>query len=346
MPQANLSLLILLIVLLVVVLGLIVRLLRQGAETINAPMGEAVPQGAATGVGVRNPPSVTPASTGTITSWGYQLQKLDLANAGASPFDLLVIDTTKDGSDDTALTAAELARLKRKSDGTPRRVLAYLSIGEAESYRSYWDKEWKRERPEWLLGENPEWKENYAVCFWHPGWQGLMCGTPGARLDRVLAAGFDGVYLDKCDVFEDLKRRYRTEAASRADIEGDMVQFIAALSVYAKARDPNFLIVMQNSEDLLTREDLRAVLDGVAKEELIYGGEGPEKLNKSTDFEASRAMLDLMRADSKLVLVVEYLDAEVKIQHAVKTVSALDYVLAISPKNRKLDRLNYETLMA
>ena len=369
MSTSQLPLLIGLLVALAVVLVLIVRQVRAGALASNAneiapapvstlpaaappvrqtiivprhPLGAAAPhKTAATASSTPMPDTSTP-----IKSWGYQLQDLDLAVAARSPFDLLVIDTTRDGSDDTALTAADLARLKRKPDGSRRRVLAYLSIGEAESYRSYWDKQWKRDKPAWLLGENPDWKENYAVCFWDPGWQAIMCGAPDARLDRILAAGFDGVYLDKCDVFEDLKRRYKSAAASRPDIEGDMVQFIASLSAYAKARTPGFMMVMQNAEDLLDNADLRATLDGVAKEELVYGCDKPEKLNSRDDFESSRDMLALMRTDGKLVLVVEYLNDHAKIDHAAEVLAPLGFVLYVSDKNRDLKKLNYTIVEA
>jgi len=341
----QLPLLIVLLAALAVVIVLIVRQLRAGpgstivpAEAPSRAHPEAVrPAARSAGIAPRSHP---------IETWGYQLQKLDLANAAASPFDLLVIDTTKDGSDDTALVPAELATLQRKSDGTRRVVLAYLSIGEAESYRSYWDNSWKRSKPDWLLGENPDWKENYAVCFWHSGWQQIMCGSPEARLDRVIDAGFDGVYLDKCDVFDDLKRRYKSAAATRPDIEGDMVAFIGRLSAYAKSRNPNFMIVMQNAEDLLERKALRAVLDGVAKEELVYGADTPEKLNSADDFAHSRERLDLMRADGKLVLVVEYLNDASKIRHAVEALRPFGYAIYISPRNRKLDRLNYDMMSA
>ena len=85
-------------------------------------------------------PSAQPASRsqghrpslGAVRSWGYQLQDLDIARAAASPFDLLVIDYTKDGSDETRLTLAEIERMKRKPDGSRRIVLAYVSIGEAD----------------------------------------------------------------------------------------------------------------------------------------------------------------------------------------------------------------------
>ncbi len=340
LTQSQIPLLIALLVALVVV-GLFIA--RQFSKTAaDSPTTAPAPRLENTSVAGK--PASSPA--GAPANWGYQLQKLDIAQAAASPFDLLVIDTTRDGSDNTSLTPDDVARLKRKPDGHARAVLAYLSIGEAESYRSYWDPAWKRSKPDWLLGENPDWKENYAVCFWQPEWQRIMCGTPAARFDRTIAAGFDGIYLDKCDVFEDLKRRHKATASSRPDIAGDMVRFIGHLSAYAKSKKPGFLIVMQNAEDLLERADLRAHLDGIAKEELIYGADGPEKLNSADDLDHSSGMLNLMKREGKLVLVVEYLDAGAKIRHAVETTRTLGFTLHISPKNRKLDRLDYEVLVA
>lgn len=351
MPVSNLPLLIVLVVALAVVLVLIFRRLAsqspdQTVRPVPSPAPEAtMPRAQPPRAKASRATTSAVPSTGGINSWGYQLQNLDVAAAAASSVDLLVIDPTLDGSDDTRLSPADLGRLKQKPDGSRRIVLAYLSIGEAESYRPYWDKSWKRNKPDWLLGENPDWKENYAVCFWKPGWQALMCGSPEASLDRIIAAGFSGVYLDKCDVFEDLKRRYKAEAKSRPDIEGDMIAFIARLSAYAKARSPGFIVVMQNAEQLLERDDLRSVLDGIAKEELVYGGDGVEKLNGQSDFNDTCENLDRMRADGKFVLVVEYLNDQNKILHARQATGPLGYVLYISDKNRNLDRLNDEPLV-
>ena len=279
-------------------------------------------------------------------SWGYQLQDLDLKRAAASPFDVLVVDYAKDGSDDTALKPAEIQRLQRKPDGSRRIVLAYISIGEAESYRSYWRKEWKRQKPEWLLKENPEWEENFSVCFWAPGWQQLMCGSPDAYLDRILAQGFDGIYLDKCDVTDDLKRHEKKVAATRPDLEGDMVQFVDRMAAYARERRPGFLVVMQNAEPLLERPELRRVIDGVAKEELLFGLDDPEKPNGREDIDWSRERLDLVRRDGKPVFVVEYLNDRAKIAKAAEGISKLGYVLYVSDKDRELDKLVYTTLEA
>jgi cysteinyl-tRNA synthetase, unknown class len=292
------------------------------------------------------PPPASAQLSAAIRSWGYQLQNLNVQHAADSPYDLLVLDYAKDGSDDSALTRAEVARLQRKPDGSRRRVLAYLSIGEAESYRGYWDASWKKHKPDWLLAENPEWAENYAVCFWDPGWQAILWGSPSARLDRILAAGFDGVYLDKCDVYEDMRSRRMPAAKSRPNLEADMIAFVQHLSAYAKAKHAGFLVVMQNAEALLDEPALRRALDGSAKEELVFGVDAPEKRNSAEDLDYSRRQFDLMRADGKFVLVVEYLNSPAKIEEATRTIEPLGYTLFISNKDRELKKLAYQGAIA
>ena len=109
--------------------------------------------------------------------------------------DLLIVDAE---SEEEPLTAGDVERLKWKPGGARRLVLCYLSIGEAEDYRDYWDSNWVEDPPEWLLSENPAWPGNYTVRYWDPAWQTIV----DAQLDRILAAGFDGVYLDCVDVYE------------------------------------------------------------------------------------------------------------------------------------------------
>lgn len=294
-------------------------------------------------------PDAAAASTprlGDVRSWGYQLQDLDIARAAASPFDLLVVDYTRDGSEETRLTRGEIERLQRKPDGSRRLVLAYASIGEAESYRPYWNAAWKRNKPEWLLRENRDWPENYAVCFWEPGWQQLMCGSADAYLDRVQRQGFDGVYLDKCDVFEDLRAHERKVAAARPQMEDDMVAFVQAISRHLKSRDPDFLVVMQNAELLLNHPDLVAAIDGVAKEELVFGVDAPEKANGEDEIAWSKGCLDRAKNAGKPVFVVEYLKAQAKIDRAARIAEDYGYVLYVAPKDRELKRLNYDVLEA
>jgi len=114
-------------------------------------------------------------------------------------YDCLIIDAF---IDDVPLTVAQVAALKVKPDGGRRLVLAYMSIGEAEDYRYYWQSDWSTNPPDWLTEENPDWPGNYKVRYWMPEWQAVIFGSAAAYLDRLLAAGFDGAYLDIIDAFE------------------------------------------------------------------------------------------------------------------------------------------------
>jgi cysteinyl-tRNA synthetase, unknown class len=275
-----------------------------------------------------------------VRSWGYQLQKVKINDVANSPFDMMVVDYSKDGSHEAAFTPEEIARMRAKPDGSTRLVISYMSIGEAEDYRYYWNPEWAKTKPDWLLDENPEWKGNYPVCFWDTEWQGVFYGNPDAYMDRIIDAGFDGVYLDKCDVFEDLKDRNRKVAATRRDLEGDMISFISRLYYYAKARNPNFAVIMQNAEILLEQESLREVIDGVAKESLLYGLPGPEKPNPKDEVVFAKQALDLALNADRTVFVVEYLNADDKVRSALQTVDGYGYIGTVSPKNRDLAALN------
>lgn len=118
----------------------------------------------------------------------------------ATNYDVVIMDMFF--NDGTAFIAEEVARLKQKSNGGKRLIICYMSIGEAEDYRYYWQPSWKQHAPAWLSRENPEWPGNYKVCYWCSEWQEIICGAGDSYLNRTLSAGFDGVYLDIVDAFE------------------------------------------------------------------------------------------------------------------------------------------------
>jgi cysteinyl-tRNA synthetase len=114
-------------------------------------------------------------------------------------YDLLIIDAFYE---DLPLTVQDTGSLKVKANGGERLVFSYMSIGEAEDYRYYWDDSWEDDPPSWLDDENPDWEGNYKVRYWDPTWQGYIYGNDGAYVDRILQAGFDGAYLDLIDAYE------------------------------------------------------------------------------------------------------------------------------------------------
>jgi len=117
----------------------------------------------------------------------------------ATNYDALIMDLY---FNDTAFTSAEITALKKKANGGTRQVISYMSIGEAENYRYYWQKAWKPGNPVWLDAVNPDWPGNYKVKYWNKDWQSIIYGNDTSYLKKILNAGFDGVYLDIIDAFE------------------------------------------------------------------------------------------------------------------------------------------------
>ncbi|MBL7137157.1 MAG: endo alpha-1,4 polygalactosaminidase [Bacteroidales bacterium] len=115
-------------------------------------------------------------------------------------FDLFIIDLFFQGNEQ--LTQEDVASLKTKSNGGTRLVICYMSIGEAENYRYYWQSGWEFRSPEWLDKANPDWPGNFKVRYWDPAWQAIIFGNDNSYLKRIIDAGFDGVYLDIVDAFE------------------------------------------------------------------------------------------------------------------------------------------------
>jgi len=118
----------------------------------------------------------------------------------ATNYDLLIMDLFF--HDGTEFSNTEISQLKTKANGGERLLICYMSIGEAEDYRYYWQSEWNNAKPEWIDRENPDWEGNFKVKYWNQEWQDIIFGNNDSYLQKILDAGFDGTYLDIIDAFE------------------------------------------------------------------------------------------------------------------------------------------------
>ncbi|MFQ6608199.1 MAG: endo alpha-1,4 polygalactosaminidase [Fidelibacterota bacterium] len=132
---------------------------------------------------------------------GTYSTKVEFLNAVQNTnYDLVIMDLFFEGTDE--LTFDDITSLKTKLNGGSRLMIAYMSIGEVEDYRYYWNSDWKNNPPSWLEKENPDWEGNYKVRYWDTEWQDIIFGNDSSYLKKILDAGFDGVYLDIIDAFE------------------------------------------------------------------------------------------------------------------------------------------------
>lgn len=276
-------------------------------------------------VPVFRPLATKPKNWDQIESFGYQLQNFDLSQLRSSPYDLVVIDFE---SDDGPFTKEQIESLK--TGAHPKKVLAYMSIGEAEDYRWYWNKAWKASPPAWLGPENPDWKGNFKVKYWDPEWQKIIYGSQASYLDQIIDAGFDGVYLDIIDGFEYWQ-------AKHAEAEQEMVDFVKKIADYArKAKNkPDFGVFPQNGEELSSHPDYVATVTGIGKEDTWTDGNEPQS-QEDIDFVTSH--LDVFKKAGKLVLCTDYpTNAKLTLQFK-ENAKSKGYLSYVGP--RDLDKLN------
>ena len=114
-------------------------------------------------------------------------------------YDIIIMDCFFNNEE---FTASEINSLKTKKNSGIRIVISYMSIGEVEDYRYYWQDSWINSPPSWLEDENPDWEGNYKVRYWDKDWQSIIYGNDNSYLKKIINAGFDGVYLDIIDAFE------------------------------------------------------------------------------------------------------------------------------------------------
>jgi len=220
-------------------------------------------------------------------NWGYQLQNFHFKNLKKAPHEVIVIDAQKD--DGTFWSRAEIAEMRKNG----KKIIAYFSVGEAENYRFYFDEirgkkcEKTAFRPFFnprknafdsrkncrsgnILGaENQHWAGNFAVKFWTNKWQKRAIFP---TLEKILAADFDGIYLDKIDAFEDWGGDRTKRFFARK-----MAKLVADISRTAKKkRGKKFLVLPQNGLEILpnldpkTRKWFLKSIDGWALESLFF----------------------------------------------------------------------------
>jgi cysteinyl-tRNA synthetase len=221
--------------------------------------------------------------------------------------DWIVLDATFAG--DTPWEQSDLDAIRSGKAG--RKVVAYLSIGEAENYRPYWQSEWgsngnrTTSAPAWLGIENPDWKGNYQVKYWNAEWQKLML----AAIDDAMTHGFDGLYLDIVDGFETFEQganRYlvdRINPETKQTYRRDMVDWVKAIAARARAKNPAALVIPQNGSQLAEQKDFVEVINAQGIEDLFTDG---NKLQPTSHADEILGHLKTLALAKKPVLLIEY----------------------------------------
>jgi uncharacterized protein (TIGR01370 family) len=258
---------------------LVIQAVEQKTEQVKLQAKQKVE------IAIRNAIVPTVPVSKPITSWLYYIKDVDVDKVVEAKVDMVVIDLeTKTGP----ITKVEVQRIKDSG----KVVIAYLSLGEAEDYRPYWDQQWKPGHPEWLGKQSTVWKGNYVV-------KDLMSKewteVSKKQLTTVKQLGFDGIVV-----------------AGVNGSNGQADLYLTRVAEFAKKDNDDFKVFVQ---DYLS-DQLFDKIDGVVKQGLTYNLFGVANKNVA----AQVARLKQWTERNKKVFVVEFVDPT-KWQIANKTIA-------------------------
>lgn len=303
----------------------------------------------------------------TASNWGYQLQgrngnPLDVDALAAHPHDMLVIDPSRNGTNAGRFSEVEVAEMK----GDRSVLSAYVSIGEANDFRDYWDKDWTTTgkadgrltdaAPDWLGPINPDWPEGRKVRYWEDGWQDVIFNDDGTgELDNIVNMGFDAAYLDIVDGYyfwgAEIKNAQREPGDPRNEKQAAqlMVDFAVEMAEHARETNPDFFLIPQNGAwiidalkggkpDTARIEAYYDVIGGIGVEDLYFGG-GKEENNKFRPDEQTVRVLQRDFVDQGIpVYVTDYITGDRRIEKFEKAAIEDGFIPYAAP-DRDLDRM-------
>ncbi|MDA0240824.1 MAG: hypothetical protein O3A84_12470 [Proteobacteria bacterium] len=151
-----------------------------------------------------NPKSIT--GLGQIKNYlyltnssAYDRQEEFVLALADTNYDAVIVDVLHRGR--RPFTKRSVDGMKFKKLGSRRLVLAYMNVGNAETFRYYWQPTWREGSPGFVMSPVPGNPDRHFVEYWNPEWKKIIAGDTKSYLYGIFAQGYDGVVLDGLEAF-------------------------------------------------------------------------------------------------------------------------------------------------
>lgn len=209
-----------------------------------------------------------------VSTWFYMIDvnlEMEMVEQVAeSEYDMVVLDFIPSEANNTDFPMASVVAELHNAP-QPKLVMAYIDIGQAEDFRTYWQPGWGIGNPEWIVAIDPDgWEGNFPVTYWHDDWRSIWLGENG-YLQNILDLGFDGVYLDWVEAYSD------ENVVAAAQTEGidprqEMIRWVSDIADFTRSQQPNFVVIGQNAAELAADDEYSDVVDAIAQEQVWFDG--------------------------------------------------------------------------
>lgn len=173
--------------------------------------------------------------------------------------------------------------------------IAYVSVGEAESYRTYWES--IKDKP-WVLMENPNWKENYLVDMRAEEWQDVLLNQV---IPDIVEKGHQGLFLDTIDTASSL-------FADDPELYPKMLEAPKSIIQKIRKKYPKLLLIPNNGLDLF--DSFATNVDAIFVEDVYsmpnFETGGYEAIAKSETDLKIKKIKNLQKKYQRPVFVVDY----------------------------------------
>lgn len=209
-----------------------------------------------------------------VTHWFYYIDvNLDdrtLNQIVDSSYDMVVIEYIESEENNSDYPLEEAIESMHTAEH-PKLVFAYIDIGQAEDFRTYWRPGWEIGNPEWIIALDPDgWEGNYPVAYWWDEYREIWLGEDG-YLQGILDSGFDGVYLDWVEAYSD-ENVIAFAREEGVDPLQEMIWWVGNIAEYTRAQDSDFIVIAQNAVELAQYDDYVDIIDAIAQEQTWFDG--------------------------------------------------------------------------
>lgn len=271
-----------------------------------------------------DPGSDRPDMLNGVKTWMYQIQALDEDGAvdalRNTEYDMFVIEPGHNFNDFNYDTVSIIHSLKYAPSGKKRLILAYIDIGQAEDYRDYWGADWvaptsdSNGSPDFLVTVDPDgWSGNYPVAYWQSEWKDIWT-DPSGIVAKLALFGFDGIYLDWVEAYDDTKVAAQA-LQDNVDAGEEMIQFIEEMRQAGENVTENFLVIPQNAPYLIDYDAQRyvSVIDALAVEDTWFHGAGDAEWDDPDAGDLHERHDDLWSTENRLLQYEKYLEQDLPV---------------------------------
>jgi len=251
------------------------HVVRKEIETKIDKATEKIPEQVKKVIDIRKPLTIVEPKPKVVKNWAFYIKDVDVQQVIKSSVDMVVIDLdTKDGP----ITKQQVQKIK----DSDKVVIAYLSVGDAEEYRRYWDDSWTKPKlaPKWLGKQSTVWKGVYHVTNpLEDQWMDIV----KKMIDTAINNGFDGIVVAGI--------KPQTEQAEL---------FLTKISEYTKRNNKQFKLFVQD----YTSKEIVGVVDGIVVQGVSYNLFGAANKNIKQQTE----VLNWFVSNNKTIYVVEFVE--------------------------------------